>query len=86
MIEVLPVAQSGGERGRGYDGILLCAPHAAYGTSDDLEGFVDAAHGFALSVVLDIVRPGKTIFAWPIGTNDLPQNPIIVRLASGVAE
>jgi malto-oligosyltrehalose trehalohydrolase len=55
MIEVLPVAQFGGERGWGYDGVLLYAPHAAYGTPDDFKAFIDAAHGFGLSVVLDIV-------------------------------
>ena len=55
MIEVLPVSQFGGNRGWGYDGVLLYAPHSAYGTPDDFKAFVDAAHGYGLSVVLDIV-------------------------------
>lgn len=55
MIEVLPVSQFGGDRGWGYDGVLLYAPHSAYGTPDDFKAFVDAAHGHGLSVVLDIV-------------------------------
>lgn len=55
MLEVLPVAQFGGNRGWGYDGVLLYAPHAAYGTPDDFRAFVDAAHGYGLAVVLDIV-------------------------------
>ena len=55
MIEVLPVSQFGGNRGWGYDGVLLYAPHSAYGTPDDFKAFVDAAHGHGLSVVLDIV-------------------------------
>jgi len=55
MLEVLPVSQFGGNRGWGYDGVLLYAPHAAYGTPDDFKAFVDAAHGYGLSVVLDIV-------------------------------
>lgn len=55
MIEVLPVSQFGGHRGWGYDGVLLYAPHSAYGTPDDFKAFVDAAHGHGLSVVLDIV-------------------------------
>ena len=55
MIEVLPVSQFGGNRGWGYDGVLLYAPHAAYGSPDDFKAFVDAAHGLGLSVVLDIV-------------------------------
>lgn len=55
MIELLPVAQFGGNRGWGYDGVLLYAPHSAYGTPDDLRALVDAAHGLGISVVLDIV-------------------------------
>ncbi|PSN06631.1 malto-oligosyltrehalose trehalohydrolase [Siccibacter turicensis] len=55
MLEVLPVSQFGGNRGWGYDGVLLYAPHAAYGTPDDFKAFIDAAHGHGLSVVLDIV-------------------------------
>lgn len=55
MIEVLPVSQFGGNRGWGYDGVLLYAPHAAYGSPDDFKAFIDAAHGLGLSVVLDIV-------------------------------
>ena len=55
MIEVLPVSQFGGNRGWGYDGVLLYAPHPAYGTPDDFKAFIDAAHGYGLSVVLDIV-------------------------------
>ncbi|MEK6304912.1 MAG: malto-oligosyltrehalose trehalohydrolase [Pantoea dispersa] len=55
MIEVLPVSQFGGTRGWGYDGVLLYAPHSAYGSPDDFKAFVDAAHALGLSVVLDIV-------------------------------
>lgn len=55
MIEVMPLAQFGGNRGWGYDGVLLYAPHAAYGTPDEFKAFVDAAHGYGISVVLDIV-------------------------------
>lgn len=55
LIELMPVAQFGGSRGWGYDGTLLYAPHAAYGTPDDMKAFIDAAHGYGLSVVLDIV-------------------------------
>ena len=43
MIEVLPLAQFGGQRGWGYDGVLLYAPHSAYGTPDDFKAFVVAA-------------------------------------------
>jgi maltooligosyltrehalose trehalohydrolase len=55
MVEVLPVAHFGGNRGWGYDGVLLYAPHAAYGAPEDFKAFVDAAHGHGISVVLDIV-------------------------------
>ena len=55
MLEVLPVSQFGGRRGWGYDGVLLYAPHSAYGAPEDFKAFVDAAHGHGLSVVLDIV-------------------------------
>ncbi len=55
MIEVLPLSQFGGQRGWGYDGVLLYAPHSAYGSPDDFKAFVDAAHGVGISVVLDIV-------------------------------
>jgi malto-oligosyltrehalose trehalohydrolase len=55
MIELLPLAHFGGQHGWGYDGVLLYAPHSAYGTPDDLKAFVDAAHAQGLSVVLDIV-------------------------------
>lgn len=55
QIELMPLAQFGGNRGWGYDGVLLYAPHSAYGSPDDVRAFVDAAHGHGLSVVLDIV-------------------------------
>ena len=55
MLEILPVSQFGGDRGWGYDGVLLYAPHSAYGSPDDFKAFIDAAHQHGLSVVLDIV-------------------------------
>lgn len=55
QLEVMPVAQFGGSRGWGYDGVLLYAPHSAYGSPADFHAFIDAAHGLGLSVVLDIV-------------------------------
>ncbi|MEM8853696.1 MAG: alpha-amylase family glycosyl hydrolase, partial [Pseudomonadota bacterium] len=54
-VELLPVAQFGGDRGWGYDGVLPYAPHQAYGTPEDLKAFVDAAHGLGLMVFLDVV-------------------------------
>ena len=54
-IELLPVAQFGGNRGWGYDGVLLYAPHTAYGGPDDLKRLVDACHARGLMVLMDVV-------------------------------
>lgn len=54
-IELLPVAQFGGRRGWGYDGVLLYCPHEAYGGPDGLKRLVDAAHERGLMVFLDVV-------------------------------
>jgi maltooligosyltrehalose trehalohydrolase len=54
-LELMPIAAFAGERGWGYDGVALYAPHAAYGTPDELRAFVDAAHGHGLGVLLDVV-------------------------------
>ncbi len=54
-IELLPVAQFSGSRGWGYDGVLLYAPHIAYGGPDGLKALVDAAHERGLMVLLDVV-------------------------------
>ena len=55
VIEIMPVADFPGQRGWGYDGVLLFAPDAAYGTPDELKALVDAAHGLGLTVLLDVV-------------------------------
>jgi maltooligosyltrehalose trehalohydrolase len=54
-IELMPIAQFPGRWGWGYDGVFQFAPHNAYGVSDDLRRFVDAAHQYGLMVVLDVV-------------------------------
>jgi maltooligosyltrehalose trehalohydrolase len=54
-IELMPVAGFPGRRGWGYDGVLLFAPHAAYGTPDDLKRLVVEAHRRGLMVLLDVV-------------------------------
>jgi len=54
-LELMPVAQFSGSRGWGYDGVLLYAPHTAYGTPNDLKRLVDRAHARGLMVLLDVV-------------------------------
>jgi maltooligosyltrehalose trehalohydrolase len=54
-VEVLPVAEAMGRRGWGYDGVLLFAPHHAYGGPAGFRRFVDACHQRGLGVLLDVV-------------------------------
>ena len=54
-VELLPVAEFSGDRGWGYDGVDLFAPHHAYGGPDGLKRLVDACHGHGLGVVMDVV-------------------------------
>ncbi len=54
-IELMPVAEFSGERGWGYDGVGLFAPHHAYGGPDGLKRLVDAAHARGIGVVMDVV-------------------------------
>ena len=54
-IELMPIADFPGHRGWGYDGVLLFAPEAAYGTPDQLKHFIQAAHRHGLMVFLDVV-------------------------------
>ncbi len=55
-VEVMPVAEFAGDRGWGYDGVHLFAPHHAYGGPDGFRRFVDACHARGLGVVLDVVH------------------------------
>lgn len=54
-IELMPLAESSGRRGWGYDGVLPYAPKAGYGTPEELKHFVQAAHRRGLMVFLDVV-------------------------------
>lgn len=54
-LELMPVATFPGERGWGYDGLYLSAPHRAYGGPEGLARLVDAAHAEGLGVLLDVV-------------------------------
>jgi maltooligosyltrehalose trehalohydrolase len=54
-LEIMPVAEFSGDRGWGYDGVHLYAPHHAYGGPEGLKRFVDSAHRAGLAVLLDVV-------------------------------
>jgi maltooligosyltrehalose trehalohydrolase len=54
-IELMPVVEFPGERGWGYDGVDLFAPHHAYGGPEGLKRLVDACHASGLGVVIDVV-------------------------------
>ena len=54
-VELLPVAEFSGDRGWGYDGVDLYAPHHAYGGPDGLKRLIDACHARGLGVVMDVV-------------------------------
>lgn len=55
VIQLMPVGTFGGSFGWGYDTILPYAPFPLYGTPDDMRSFVNAAHGWGIGVILDVV-------------------------------
>ena len=55
VIEIMPVAESPGRFGWGYDGVSLFAPSHVYGGPDDLRAFIDSAHAHEIGVILDVV-------------------------------
>ncbi|HEU5325614.1 MAG TPA: malto-oligosyltrehalose trehalohydrolase [Candidatus Limnocylindria bacterium] len=54
-LELMPVVEFSGDRGWGYDGVDLFAPHHAYGGPDGLKRLIDAAHAHGLAVLIDVV-------------------------------
>jgi maltooligosyltrehalose trehalohydrolase len=54
-VELMPVAEFSGNRGWGYDGVDLYAPHHVYGGPEGLKHLVDACHCRGLAVLLDVV-------------------------------
>ena len=54
-LEIMPINEFPGDRNWGYDGTLLFAPDASYGTREELRALVDRAHELGLSMVLDVV-------------------------------
>ncbi len=55
VVQLMPVGTFKGAFGWGYDTTLPYAPFAPYGTPDEMRGFVDAAHGLGIGVILDVV-------------------------------
>ena len=54
-VELMPVSAFAGDRGWGYDGVDLYAPHHAYGGPDGLKRLVDACHAAGLAAIVDVV-------------------------------
>ncbi len=54
-VELMPVAEFSGERGWGYDGVDLFAPHHHYGGPEGLMRLVNECHRRGLAVILDVV-------------------------------
>lgn len=54
-IELMPVAQFPGNRNWGYDGVFPFAVQNSYGGVNELKKLVNAAHGYGMAVVLDVV-------------------------------
>ncbi len=54
-VELMPVVEFAGTCGWGYDGVMLYAPHHAYGGPEGLKTFVNACHERGLAVLLDVV-------------------------------
>lgn len=54
-IELMPLAEFPGARNWGYDGVLLFAPEASYGTPEELKTLIDTAHELGLMVFVDVV-------------------------------
>ncbi|CAN5602553.1 malto-oligosyltrehalose trehalohydrolase [soil metagenome] len=54
-VELMPLNAFSGDRGWGYDGVDIFAPHAAYGGPWGLKRLVDACHMRGLAVLIDVV-------------------------------
>jgi maltooligosyltrehalose trehalohydrolase len=54
-LELMPIADFPGKRNWGYDGVLPFAPDRSYGSPDDLQALIEAAHELGLAVILDVV-------------------------------
>ena len=55
LVELMPLAESPGQFGWGYDGVNFFATNRHYGEPDDVRRFVDEAHALGIGVILDVV-------------------------------
>lgn len=55
IVEIMPVNEFAGDISWGYNPAYPYAVEEAYGGPDGLKRFIDAAHGFGLGVILDVV-------------------------------
>ncbi len=54
-LEIMPINEFPGNRNWGYDGTLIFAPDASYGSREDLRALVARAHELDMSIILDVV-------------------------------
>ncbi|MEX1048213.1 MAG: malto-oligosyltrehalose trehalohydrolase [Akkermansiaceae bacterium] len=54
-LELMPVCEFPGDRGWGYDGTSLYAPHHAYGGVAGLKALINQCHSLGLAVLIDVV-------------------------------
>lgn len=54
-IELMPIAEFGGNINWGYQPQFIFAPDKYYGPADDLKRFIDAAHARGMAIILDVV-------------------------------
>lgn len=55
VIELMPICEFPGNFDWGYDNVYLFALESSYGTYSDLKNFIEEAHRFGISVILDVV-------------------------------
>lgn len=55
IVELMPVVEFAGDRGWGYDGVDIFAPHHAYGGPSGLKRLVNECHARGLGVIMDVV-------------------------------
>lgn len=54
-VEIMPVAEFGGDYSMGYNPAYLYAPERAYGTPDQMRNFIQQCHQRGIAVILDVV-------------------------------